>query len=69
MIMATREELHKMCDSTNTARKGIDYLVDEYYIKTLGWPEDKAIDYAMSLFHDGAITQIKLIGKDGEEIK
>ena len=56
-----------MCDKTNTSRSGMDYLVN-YYIKSLGWSEEEACKYALSLFHDGTITQIKLIGKDGKEL-
>ena len=56
-----------MCDKTNTSRTGMDHLVN-YYIKSLGWSEEEACKYALSLFHDGTITQIKLIGKDGKEL-
>ena len=56
-----------MCDKTSTSRTGMDYLVN-YYIKSLGWNEEEACKYALSLFHDGTITQIKLIGKDGKEL-
>jgi hypothetical protein len=62
-----REQLYKLCDETNTSRSGMDYLVN-YYISSLGWSEEKAIEYAISLFHNGTITQIKLIGKDGKEL-
>lgn len=62
-----RERLYKLCDETNTSRSGMDYLVN-YYISSLGWSEEKAIEYAISLFHNGTITQIKLIGKDGKEL-
>lgn len=62
-----REQLYKFCDETNTSRSGMDYLVN-YYISSLGWSEEKAVEYAISLFHNGTITQIKLIGKDGKEL-
>lgn len=62
-----REQLYKLCDETNTSRSGMDYLVN-YYISSLGWSEEKAVEYAISLFHNGTITQIKLIGKDGKEL-
>jgi len=62
-----REQLYKLCDETNTSRSGMDYLVN-YYISSLGWSEEKEIEYAISLFHNGTITQIKLIGKDGKEL-
>jgi len=39
-----------------------------YYINSLGWSEEEAIKYTIGLFHNGTIEQIKLIGKDGEEL-
>ena len=33
-----------------------------------GMSEEEAIQYAIGLFHNGTIQQIKLIGKDGEEL-
>lgn len=62
-----REELYKLCDETNTRRSGIDFLLN-YYINNLGWSEETAIQHAIDLFHNGAITQIKIMGKDGKEI-
>ncbi len=62
-----RKELYEYCDKTETSRKGIDYLVN-YYIYSIGWTEEKAIEYAIGLFNNGTIEQIKLIGKDGKEI-
>ena len=62
-----RKQLYNLCDETKTSRSGIDYLVN-YYINSLGWTEEKALEYAISLFHNGTIEQIKLIGKDGNEI-
>ena len=43
------------------------YLVN-YYIHSLGWTEEAALIYAIGLFHNDTIRQIKLFGKDGEEI-
>ncbi len=62
-----KAELKEICDKTNTKLSGMQFLVD-YYIKSLGWTETQAYEYAIELFHNGTITQIKLIGKDGEEI-
>lgn len=62
-----REKLYKICDETQTSRSGMDYLVD-YYINSLGWTEEQAVEYAIGLFKNGTIQQIKLIGKDGEEL-
>ena len=67
--MSTNElkaELYKLVDNTNTSRKGIDYLVN-YYIQSLGWSEDEAIKYAIKLFEDGVIDEIKVInGKEAD---
>ena len=65
-MIEVRKQLYEMCDKTNTNRSRIDHLVN-YNIKSLGWSEE-ACKYALSLFHDGTITQIKLIGKDGKEL-
>lgn len=62
-----RTELYKICDETNTSRSGMDYLVD-YYINSLGWSEEEAVKYAIELFKNGTIREIKLIGKDGKEL-
>ena len=66
-MIEVRKQLYEMCDKTNTSRSGMDHL-GNYYIKSLGWNEEEACKYALSLFHDGTITQIKLIGKDGKEL-
>jgi len=62
-----RAELKEICEKTNTRLSGMEFLVD-YYKKSLGWTEKQAIEYAIGLFHNGTITQIKLIGKDGKEL-
>ena len=43
------------------------YLVN-YYITSLGWTEEQAIKYAISLFQNGTVKQIKLFGKDNKQI-
>ena len=61
-----KEKLYKLVDNTNTSRKGIDFLVN-YYIQSLGWSEDEAIKYAVKLFEDGVIDEIKVInGKEAD---
>lgn len=66
-INPKRKELYEMCERTKTSKEGTDKLV-EYYIKSLGWTEDEACEYAMKLFKNGTIDEIKFIGKDGKEI-
>lgn len=62
-----RKKLYEMCDKTNTRKSGIDFLVN-YYIESLHWGEEEACKYALSLFKNGTIQNIKLIGKDGQEL-
>ena len=56
--------LYKLVEKTKTSKAGIDYLVN-YYINSLGWSEDEALRYAIRLFEDGVIDEIKII--NGEE--
>lgn len=60
-------KLYEMCDQTETSKSGIDFL-GNYYMESLNWSEEKACKYALRLFKDGEIQQIKLIGKDGKEL-
>lgn len=62
-----KAELDRICDETKTSRKGIRCLVD-YYIDSLGWSENKAVEYIIGLFKDGTIEKIKVIGENGKEI-
>lgn len=62
-----RTELKETCEKYDTRFSGIEHLVN-YYITSLKWTEKEALEYALGLFHDGTITQIKLIGKDGNEL-
>lgn len=62
-----REELKETCEKTNTSTTGIEFLI-KYYITQLGWSKEQAINYTLGLFRDGTIEEIKLLGKDGEEI-
>lgn len=68
--MALSKELLETCKKTKTSVEGMEKLV-EYYIKSLGWSEEKANDYALTLFDNGTIDQIKVIGgkktKDGSK--
>jgi len=62
------QELKESCEKTNTRLSGMEYLVKNYYMETLDWSERQALEYALSLFHNGTIQEIKLLGQDGEEI-
>lgn len=62
-----RQELKETCERTKTRYSGMQYLI-EYYMKELNWSEEDAIGYALKLFQDGVVEQIKFIGKDGKKL-
>lgn len=62
-----REELKEMCERTNTSLSGIEYLI-KYYLESFKWTEAESINYAIGLFKNETIEQIKFIGKDGKPI-
>lgn len=68
--MALSKELLEICEKTKTSVEGMEKLV-EYYVESLGWSEKKANEYALALFENGTIDQIKAIGgkktKDGSK--
>ena len=64
----TIEDLKEICKQTNTSFSGIEKLI-EYYEKSLHWSKDEAIAYAIGLFNNGTIDQIKVLGQDEKEIK
>ena len=62
-----RTPLFEMCEKSDTSLSGMNYLVD-YYVDSLGWSEKEAVNYAIGLFHNGTIREIKLFGKDGKQL-
>lgn len=60
-----KQELKEMCEKTDTRISGMEYLI-KFYMESLHWTEGEAITYAIDLFKNGTIQQIRLIGKDGE---
>lgn len=62
-----RKQLDDLCEKSQTSKSGMAKLVN-YYIDSLGWSEEEAYKYACSLFKNGTIQAIKMIGKDGKEI-
>lgn len=57
--------LNELIKKTDTSFEGINLLID-YYIKSLGWSKEQAVEYAIGLFEDGTIDSIKVInGKGG----
>ena len=65
IIRQLNNELDQICQSTNTNRSGLDVLIS-YYQKSLDWTEEASLRYAIELFKNGTIDQIKVFGKDGE---
>lgn len=59
--------LNELIKRTDTSSKGIELLID-YYIKSLGWSKEQAVEYAIGLFENGTIDSIKVInGKGGND--
>ena len=59
--------LNELIKKTDTSFEGINLLID-YYIKSLGWSKEQAVEYAIRLFEDGTIDSIKVInGKGGND--
>ena len=60
-------KLNELIQRTDTSSKGIELLID-YYIKSLGWSKEQAVEYAIGLFENGTIDSIKVInGKGGND--
>lgn len=62
-----RTPLFEMCEKNDTSLSGMNYLVD-YYVDSLGWSEKEAVNYAIGLFRNGTIREIKLFGKDRKQL-
>lgn len=59
-----KEKLKELCLAKGAKIQGIELLI-EYYQKSLGWTEQKAIEYALKLFEEGTIDSIMVISKKG----
>lgn len=66
-VKELREQLKEICEETDTKLSGMEHLVN-YYINQLNWSDEKAIEYAIGLFHNGTIRQIKFLNSKGEEL-
>lgn len=66
-VKELRKQLKEICVETDTRLAGILLLI-KYYRKEYRWSEEKAIEYAIGLFHNGTIRQIKLLNSKGEEL-
>ena len=56
-----RTKLEQLCKEHKTSIDGINLLVN-YYVSSLHWSEAKAIEYCITLFDNGTIDEIKVIG-------
>ncbi len=59
-----KQKLIELCKAKGAKIQCIEHLI-EYYKKSLGWSEQKAIEYAIKLFEDGTIDSIIVISKKG----
>ena len=59
-----KQKLNELCKEKGAKIQGIEHLI-EYYIKSLGWTEQQAIEYALKLFDDGTIDSIMIISEKG----
>lgn len=66
-ILELRGKLEAICERTKTRLSGIEVLL-KYYIDSCGWTEEEALNHTIGLFENGTIDQIKLFGKNGEEL-
>lgn len=56
-----RTKLEQLCKEHKTSIDGINLLIN-YYVSSLHWSEPKAIEYCITLFDNGTIDEIKVIG-------
>lgn len=67
VLSKENNRLFKTCEKCETSLTGMNILVD-YYMESLKWSEKASVDYAISLFHNGTIRQIKMLSEDGKEL-
>ena len=58
------EKLKRLCDEHNTSIKAMEILIKMYIEK--GMTKKEAIENCISLFENGTIAQIKMLGPEGE---
>lgn len=62
-----KQELHEWCVKTGTKESGIEFLI-RYFVEVQHWSEAEAYEHLIALFKNGTIDQIKVFGKDNEEL-
>jgi hypothetical protein len=63
LVEELKRELKEMCEKTDTSISGMEYLI-KYYMESLHWTEIESITYAIGLFKNGTIQQIKSLNSN-----
>lgn len=59
-----KQKLDQLIRANDVNKEGIQFLID-YYIRSLGWSYEKAVEYTIELFENGTIDEVKVIGGKG----
>lgn len=59
-----KQKLDQLIRANDVNKEGIEFLID-YYIRSLGWSYEKAVEYTIELFENGTIDEVKVIGGKG----
>lgn len=65
MVEKLKEQLLKLIESKGQSMKNYESLL-KYYQSQLGWSEEKALEYVISLFDNGTMDEIIALGKGDE---
>lgn len=61
-----QRKVYDLCKEHKTDTTGIDFLI-KYYIDQLKWTPRQAYNYAIGLFNNGTIDEIKVIAGDNND--
>lgn len=59
-----KQKLDQLIRVNDVNKEDIEFLID-YYIRSLGWSYEKAVEYTIELFENGTIDEVKVIGGKG----
>lgn len=59
-----KQKLDQLIKANDVNKEGIEFLID-YYIRSLGWSYEKAVEYTIELFENDTIDEVKVIGGKG----
>ena len=62
MVEKLKEQLLKLIESRGQSMKNYESLL-KYYQTQLGWSEEQALKYVISLFDNGTMDEIIALGK------